>query len=141
MSHDGPAVLDSLSNRHVLLLDDNADGLSPLGAMLRYCGALVIEVSSEAHAVRTLDQVKPDAIVIVIPRSVRRSIPLVAAVRGRKPEHGGVVPIVVIADEAHDHDGVTAVMTRPLEPWRLCMLIARLVDHGPPAGGGATDVR
>lgn len=131
MSHDGPAALDSLSNKHVLLLDDTAEGLSPLGAILRHCGALVIEASSDAHALRVLDQVKPDAIVIVIPRRLRPPLPLVVRIRGRKPEHGGVVPIVVVADEddAFDHDAVTAVMTRPLEPWRLCVLIARLVGQ------------
>jgi DNA-binding response OmpR family regulator len=129
MSHDGLSALDSLSNKHVLLLDDNADGLSALAAVLRHCGALVIEASSEAHALRLLDQVKPDAIVIVIPRRLRPPLPLVVRVRGRKPEHGGVVPIVVVADEgeAFDQDGVTAVMTRPLEPWRLCVLIAGLL--------------
>lgn len=129
MSHDGPFALDSLSSTHVLVVDDNGDGLSPLGALLRHCGALVIEASSDAHALRVLDQMKPDAIVIVIPRRLRPPLPLVVRIRERKPEHGGVVPIVVVADESHavDHDGVTAVMTRPLEPWRLCMLIASLV--------------
>jgi CheY-like chemotaxis protein len=131
MSHDGLSALDSLANKHVLLLDDNADGVSPLGAILRHCGAFVIEASSEAHALRMLDQVKPDAIVIVIPRRLRPPLPLVVRVRGRKPEHGGVVPIVLVTDanEAFDLDGVTAVMTRPLEPWRLCALIARLVGQ------------
>jgi DNA-binding response OmpR family regulator len=131
MSHDGPFALDSLSNRHLLLVDDNADGLSPLAAILRHCGALVIEAASDAHALRLLDQVKPDAIVVVIPRRMRSPLPLVGRVRGRKPEHGGVVPIVVIADEGatFDRDGVTAVMTRPLEPWRLCVLIAGLVGQ------------
>ena len=131
MSHDGSFALDSLSSKHVLLVDDDGNGFSPLGAILRHCGALVIEASSDAHALRVLDQVKPDAIVIVIPRPRRPPLPLVVRIRDRKPEHGGVVPIVVVADEddAFDHDGVTAVVTRPLEPWRLCLLIASLVSH------------
>ena len=131
MSHDGPLALDALSSTHVLVVDGNGDGLSPLGAILRHCGALVIEASSDAHALRVLDQVKPDAIVIVIPRRLRARLPLVVRIRERKPEHGGVVPILVVADEcdAFDHDGVTAVMTRPLEPWRLCILIASLVGR------------
>lgn len=131
MTHDGFAAPDSLSNKHVLLLDDNANGMSALAAILRHCGALVIEASSEAHALRVLDHVKPDAIVVVIPRRPRSRLPLVVRVRARKPEHGGVVPIVVVADgdDPFDRDGVTAVMPRPLEPWRLCALLASLVGQ------------
>jgi hypothetical protein len=46
-----------------------------------------------------------------------------------KPEEGGMVPIVVVADHAPPEQtrrGFDAHLTRPFDPWALCRLVAEL---------------
>jgi response regulator RpfG family c-di-GMP phosphodiesterase len=131
MSDDRLSAIDSLHNVHVLVVEDDRESLAAVAAVLRHCGALVIECASDDHAFRVVDQVRPDAIVVVMPRRLRHPVPLIARLRARKPEDGGVIPIVVIADERDtvEREGVSAWITRPVDPWRLCFIIAALVGR------------
>lgn len=131
MARPGFFAVDSLASVHVLLVDEEPASREELIAILRYCGALVTVAESEVEGIRVLDNIKPDVIVIALPRRYRGEVVLVRILRARKPEDGGVVPIVVILGPGEQLDpsaGVTVQLNRPLDAWRICGALARLVS-------------
>jgi len=130
MARPGFFAIDSLASVHVLVVDDDPASREELITLLRYCGALVTVAESDAEALRVLDTVKPDLVVIAVARRHRGEITLVRIVRARKPEASGVVPIVAVLAQGETLDprsGVTLQLTRPLDAWRVCRALASLI--------------
>ena len=133
MARGGFFAVDSLVSVHVLVVDDDTAFREVLVSLLRYCGALVIAVATPEEALLTMDQVKPDAVVITIgrPRSSAESLP--RRLRARKPEDGGNVPVVTIARGSGPDapvEGANAHLSEPLNPWELCRVISTLLTIG-----------
>jgi CheY-like chemotaxis protein len=130
MARGGFFAVDALAGTHVLVLADDSDFRDALGSLLRYCGALVTPVTSAEEALTAMDQVKPDVAVFTITGGTP-SFP--RQVRGRKPEDGGVIPIVAVlreGDGAAAPEGTTAHLSEPIDPWALCRMISTLVTTG-----------
>jgi CheY-like chemotaxis protein len=133
MARGGFFAVDSLASVHVLLVDDDSAFRDALVSLLRYCGALVIAVATAEEALLSMDQVKPDAVVITIGGRCSSGESLPRRVRARKPEDGGVVPIVALTrgrDRDVTPEGVTAHLAEPLNPWELCRVISTLLTIG-----------
>jgi CheY-like chemotaxis protein len=131
MARPGFFSITSLTSVHILLVDDEPESREELVAALGYCGTLLTVVDSDSEAIRALDLVRPDIVVIALPRRHRGDIALVNVVRSRKPEKNGVVPIVAIVsagDTLPPDSGVTLTLSRPIEAWRICAELARLVS-------------
>ena len=132
MARGGFFAVDSLTSVHVLVVDDDASFREVLVALLRYCGALVTAVASSDDALKAMDQVKPDVLVVTAGRARIAVSSLPGRVRGRKPEEGGNVPIVAILrngeNAAPEH--INAHLSEPLNPWELCRLISTLLATG-----------
>lgn len=118
---------DALSGAFVLVVDaDKARRLLVVG-ILRYCGAFVIDVETPQHAFGVMHLLKPDAVVIDFSIPHDTVIDFTTRARAMSPEDGGAVPIIAIADAGADSDPTPpfdACLVRPLEPWRLCRVIA-----------------
>ena len=126
MSSSGFFSVDSLVGIHALVADDDPGFRDTLVSLLRYCGALVTPLTTTEEALIAMDQVKPDVIVCTagggtgaLPRRVRQ----------RKPEDGGVVPIVAVLrdDGVLVPEGASAHLTEPISPWELCRAVSTLV--------------
>ena len=134
MGRGGYYSVDSLAGVYVLVADADANVRATVTSVLQYCGALVTAVGSGTVALETMRQVKPDVLVVSTASSDGgEGYGLVHRVRALKPEEGGVVPIVVIADHAPPEQtrrAFDAYITRPFDPWALCRLVAELVVTG-----------
>jgi len=129
MSRGGFFAVDSLTSVHVIVVDDEEPFRGILMSLLRYCGALVTAVATADDALASMDQVKPDVVVVTSRGARGPADRLVSLIRSRKPENGGVVPIVAVLREGVETpvDGVNAHIAEPLNPWELCRLISGLL--------------
>ena len=131
MARGGFFSVDSLTSVHVVVVDDDASFRDMLVAILRYCGALVTAVGTADDAIATMNQIKPDVVVITFGGPGTASLP--GRVRARKPEDGGNVPIVaVLRAGAEDGmpEGCNVKLHEPLNPWELCREISSLISTG-----------
>ena|SRR5437016_3677346 len=131
MTRGGFFAVESLASVHVLVIDEDASFRDVLISLLRYCGALVTAVATADEALSTMDQVRPDVIVLTLGADAA-SAGLPRRVRARKPENGGHAPIVAVLREgaAPPPDCVNAHLTEPLNPWELCRVISSLLAAG-----------
>lgn len=130
MARGGFFAVDSLTSTHILVVDDDASFRDVLVSILRYCGALVTAVAAPDDAITTMDQIKPDVVVITF-GAQRGTAGLPARVRARKPEDGGNVPIVAVVRAgaaAGLPEGCNVRLDEPLNPWELCREISSLVS-------------
>src|ERR1051325_9602653 len=121
MSRGGFFAVDSLSNVHVLVVDDDASSREVLVSLLRHCGALVTALVGPEEAMVAMNQVKPDVIVVTIGPD-GSSATLVRRVRARKPEAGGTAPIAPVRRDGAGEsgpEGTNVTLHEPLDPWKL----------------------
>jgi CheY-like chemotaxis protein len=129
MSRPGLFSVGSLAGIHVLLIDDDPVSRGELSAILRYCESMLTVAESDAEALRVLDLVRPDVIVVAVPRRHRGEIPFVQLLRSGT-EHVSTIPIIAIVwpDAAVSATGVTVTqLSRPLDAWEVCRALATVV--------------
>jgi CheY-like chemotaxis protein len=141
MMRGGFYSVDSLKGVHVLVVDNEVDCRELLTSILEYCGALVTAVTSADEAVSIMALIKPDVLVTDLVMRDHDGFWLIGKVRSLKPEDGGVVPAIAIADAEVEGEleharaaGFEVYLTKPLDPWELCRMITGLVTPGGRAG-------
>jgi CheY-like chemotaxis protein len=130
MARGGFFAVDSLAGVHVLVADEDPGFRDVLVSLLRYCGALVTSATGPEEALIAMDQVKPDVIVYTVGAGTG-SLP--RRVRGRKPEEGGVAPMVAVIRAGMTDatpEGANAHVTEPIDPWELCRMISTILATG-----------
>jgi hypothetical protein len=129
MPSGGFFSVDSLRGVWVLVVDSNPRGRDTLGEILSYCGALVTPMASATEALGVMRQVKPDVLIVALDDD--SDLGFIRAVRGRKPEDGGVVPAIAIARDVDEglarSRGYQAYLRTPIDPWELCRLVSSLM--------------
>jgi len=125
---------DSLAGVHVMLVGREPLARAVLASALQYGGALVTPVDTAADAFALMRHVRADVLVAVVSGADDGDLGQIRDVRTRKPEHGGVMPMVLLTPPANapSPDGVRAAgfdacLTLPVSLWRLCRLVADLV--------------
>jgi two-component system, chemotaxis family, CheB/CheR fusion protein len=123
--------VDSLVGVHTLVVDSDQECRHLLSAILRYCGALVTTTASANEALKVMSVAKCDVLVIEIALPGESGVDLIRRVRGLKPEDGGVVRAIALSGRSTDLDpavaaGFDAHLTKPVDPWALCRLVAML---------------
>ena len=131
MAAQGFFSVDSLVGVHTLVVDSDQECRQLLSAILRYCGALVTTTASANEALKIMSVAKCDVLVIEIALPGESGVDLIHRVRGLKPEDGGVVRAIALSGRAGDLDdavaaGFDAHLTKPVDPWVLCRLVAML---------------
>src|SRR5436190_3138551 len=134
LAADRPA---SLRNRHLLVVDDDADTRELAAAALGMSGALVATVASAQDALTALEARTPDAIVADISMPGVSGYDLVRRLRA-DPRFAGL-PIVALTAhggaDARDNAlaaGFTAYMRKPYDPRALAALLAGLIASREP---------
>ena len=127
MTGDGFFSVDSLRGMWVLLIDDERSSRDLLTDILEHCGALVTAVGSADRALGVMRHVKPDVLVTSLSHSQRDAKWLIKEVRALKPEDGGVIPAIIIAD-SEPGAGFEGHLIPPFDPWELCRLITDITN-------------
>ena len=132
MVAEGYFSVDSLVGVHALVVDVDETCRHLLSSILRYCGALVTTTASADEALKVMSVAKCDVIVVELAVAGEGGIGMIHRVRALKPEAGGVVRAIAISGRAGDRDaavaaGFDAHLTKPIQPWALCQMVARLV--------------
>ena len=132
MVAEGFFSVDSLVGVHALVVDADQECRQLLSSILRYCGALVTTTTSSREALKVMSVVKCDVLIVEIALPGESGVELIRRVRALKPEDGGVVRAIALSGRDADRDGAFAAgfdahLTKPIEPWALCRLVATLV--------------
>ena len=128
--------VDSLVGVHALVVDADQECRQLLSSILRYCGALVTTTGSSREALKVMNVVKCDVLIVEISLPGESGVELIRRVRALKPEDGGVVRAIALSGRDGDRDGdrdgaltagFDAPLTKPIEPWAMCRLVSTLV--------------
>jgi CheY-like chemotaxis protein len=129
MARGGFYSVDSLRGVYALLVDCDPEARTVLSSILRYCGALVCEVSTTEDALAGLRETTP-GVVVVATRAPADAWALIRALRALRPEDGGKIPAVGVgpateADQAR-RNGFDGYLEEPIDPWALCRMVSEL---------------
>lgn len=129
-------ALPNLDGMTVLIVDDDADSLKLVATALGQCGAEVLQATSVASAMESLEQSAPAVIVSDIAMPGQDGIDLLRQVRALDVPLRDV-PIVALTAFTSDEDrrrilaaGFDEYMTKPVAPLQLMQLVAALRQPG-----------
>lgn len=126
----------SLSNRQILVVDDETDTREFQSFLLEQSGARVIAVASGLEALQVFDQFIPDLLVSDVGMAEMDGYMLIQHIRSRSPQQGGEIPAIALTAYARDFDqqkalqlGFQAHITKPVEPDVLIQTIKNLLEY------------
>lgn len=127
----------SLEGLRLLIVDDDADALDLLGALLEKFAAQVVRATSAAQALEALARVKPDVLISDIEMPGEDGYSLIAKVRERETNrNGGRLPAIALTAHARLEDRLRAVaagfqhhVAKPIEPTELVTVILSLTKR------------
>lgn len=125
-----------LSNRRILIVEDDLDTQELLATVLRRHGATVTAVASVENALAEIKREKPDVIISDIGMAGENGYELIRKVRARSPEEGGHIPAIALTAYARAADRRSALLagfqthlSKPVEPEDLVAVILSLTFH------------
>jgi len=131
-SFDAPPFLGGV---HVLLVEHDRDSLEVLKAILEYAGALVAPGASAREALRALERIRPDVIVADLAMPGDDAYRLIGDVRSQA--HSRPIAAIALAGQPSPEDrrralaaGFQSYLSKPVDPWELCRLVAELARRG-----------
>jgi CheY-like chemotaxis protein len=133
VSAAGAPSIGLLNSIHALVVEDDPDSGDLIATVLAYWGATVRAVASAKAALEMLRTCPPDILVSDIAMPIEDGYWLVREVRRLPPERGGQTPAVAVTafPEVHHLEralaaGFQAHLSKPLDPWDLCLVVAEL---------------
>lgn len=132
-------ALPNLDGTKVLVVDDDRDSLKLVAIALGQCGAEVVQATSVASAMESLEQSTPAVIISDIAMPTQDGIDLLRQVRALDAPLRNV-PMVALTAFTSDEDrrrilaaGFNEYMTKPVSPLQLMRLVAALREAGSPS--------
>ncbi len=129
-------TLPNLDGTTVLVVDDDPDSLKLVAIALGQCGAEVVEATSVASAMGSLEQSTPAVIISDIAMPTQDGLDLLRQVRALDAPLRNV-PMVAMTAYTSDEDrqrilaaGFNEHMTKPVAPLQLMRLVAALREAG-----------
>jgi len=137
-----PLDTSSLSDIHVLIVEDDDDGREMLRAILEAQGARVSAASEAASAFELLQTNKPDVLVSDIGLPGEDGYALLERMRALSTDQGGMIPAIALTAYTSVADRTRALaagfqlhLSKPCDPETLSQAIARLA-RGPKVASG-----
>ena len=134
---------DLLAGVSVLLVDDDEATRDLYTYVLTEVGASVHPVESAVEALEVLDAERFDVITSDVDLRDMDELEFVETIRQLEPEHGGLIPAVVITGYAHPSDvtrslasGYQAHLSKPVQLETLVATIAKLAGRADDGAGG-----
>jgi CheY-like chemotaxis protein len=116
----------SLSDLHVLLIEDDDDAREMAEAILVQAGARCRAVASALEALAALDRAPADLVISDIAMSEIDGYDFIRRLRARSPEGGGTIPALALTAFARKEDreralasGYDGHVTKPIDPQEL----------------------
>jgi CheY-like chemotaxis protein len=126
----------SLSNKTILVVEDDADTREVLRFALELVGASVVAVASVDAALETYRQSPPHAVIADIRLGRSDGYALIKAIRETDVEYRGFTPAIAVTGFASSDDedramaaGFSAYLTKPFDPAQVVTMIARLLSR------------
>jgi signal transduction histidine kinase/CheY-like chemotaxis protein len=132
-------ALDALELRgvRVLVVDDHADGLNALGAILERAGAAVARAASAQEAFAVLPDFQPHVLVSDLALPGEDGYSLLGRLRALPAERGGLIPALAVT--GHGQAGTRAMsvgfqqhLAKPVDPVEFALAVARLAQGSAP---------
>lgn len=128
----------SLSELHILVVEDDEDSKDLLAEVLRDHGAKVTAVDSGNRALSAFERMTPDIIISDIGMPGMDGYELIRRVRERPDDTGGRVPAIALTAYVRAQDrsraflaGYQAHVPKPLDIGKLLALVLRLTERAP----------
>jgi len=127
-----------LKDLHVVVVDDDVDARDMVTRALTKQGARVIAADSPAEARNIFRYVRPDVLVCDLAMSRDTGLTLIQWVRRLPPEDGGTVRALALTAFFRTYGKARALIagfdeyaTKPIDPWELCRLVAKMAGRAP----------
>ena len=132
MARAGFSSMDSLSGIYVLVVDREQERRALISGILRYCGALVTPTATSESALAIMALFRPDVVIVDVSSPDNGCLTFIRSVRALKPEDGGMVPAIAVAEgdanaERVHGRGFDAYVRTPLEASELCRVVTSLL--------------
>ncbi len=125
-----------LSERKILVVDDEVDSREFVAFVLEECGAVVTAVASAGEALEALALEKPDLLLSDIGMPEMDGYMLIRQIRELPPEQGGEIPAIALTAYASNTDSQQALaagfqrhIAKPVEPAELIAVVATLIGR------------
>jgi signal transduction histidine kinase/CheY-like chemotaxis protein len=123
----------NLEGRRILLVDDDADSLEMIAAIVRQCQAQVLTATSASEAYKLVQQQRPEALVADIGMPDEDGYTLLRKIRGLTPEEGGRIPAVALTGYTNQEDeaakaGFQCHLSKPVDPAQLLTALTNLIE-------------
>jgi PAS domain S-box-containing protein len=129
-------TIQTLDHVRVLVVEDDADTLDVLKAVLNNYGADVVTATSAREAIDTFEHWQPDVLVSDLAMPDQDGYQLIRQLRSRDPDHGGNTPAVALTAYARNEDRTRALaagfqmhLAKPIAPRELIAALASLSGH------------
>ena len=129
-----PSELD-LTRIRVLAVDDRADAINLLTAVLTSYGAEVRTATSGHEALTTIDSFQPQVLISDLAMPDMDGYTLIEHIRSLSPQDGGQIIAIALSAYAREEDrqralasGYQAYLTKPLNPLRLVQTVTEFVN-------------
>ena len=126
----------SLQGLRVLVVDDEADTLDMIRAVLEHCKMEVITAGSASEALAAIIQLRPDVLLSDLGMPEEDGYALIAKVRALPAEGGGQIPAAALTAYVRAEDRVKVLrsgfqlhMPKPFEPHELVSAVANLAGR------------
>jgi signal transduction histidine kinase/ActR/RegA family two-component response regulator len=126
----------SLEGLQVLVVDDDADAIALIEAILTGAGAAVRACTSASAALNLLREWRPDVLVSDIEMAGEDGYALIRTVRGLAAEEGGETPAIAVSAYGRPQDrlrslaeGFTMHVPKPVDPGELTAIVAGIAGQ------------
>lgn len=128
------ADFPNLSDKQVLIVDDNDDSLELMAFILNECQIKVMKARSVAEAMMCLKQSRPDLLITDISMPEEDGYVLIEKVKQLTAEQGWQLPAIALtAFAATDEQrrllqaGFQVRLTKPVDPDRLLVAVQKMI--------------
>jgi CheY-like chemotaxis protein len=138
MSHDTKDQFRPLDGLHVIVVDDDPDSRDMATLALTKQGARVTAADSAAEVRNIFGYVRPDILICDLAMPLETGLTLIQWVRRLPIDEGRTVRALALTAFAHRYGRARAFIagfdeyaTKPIDPWELCRIVAKMAGRTP----------
>jgi CheY-like chemotaxis protein len=137
-----------LDGLHVVVVDDDADGRDMMTLALTKQGAHVTAADSAAEVRTILRYLRPDVLICDLAMPRESGVTLIQWVRRLPLDGGRTVRALALTAFSQRYGraraftaGFDEYATKPVDPWELCRIVAKVAGRTPPPGPSPEAIR